>query len=211
MLFVEFDSRRITGRVASYFLHFPRICCFLYVFLLCFCIPGNFFQGLFTVHDPTRGSGQGGFKISWVGSGEEVSKPRGPGRVGSIVFKISRVGWGRIKRFQNLASRDRVMTREIRVTRGSSHHDPRVVFGSPAGRTRGSGLRIRLFQTFIAACRRVLAMPAPRGSDPRIRPAGPKLMQNLPLPACKSLSSRYSDRMLSFPKHQPDSNFSYQA
>ena len=57
-------------------------------------------------------------------------------------FKISRVGSGRVKRFQNLAVRvgsgqevfksrgsDWVMTREMWVTRGSSHHDPRVVFG----------------------------------------------------------------------------------
>ena len=35
----------------------------------------------------------------------------------------------------------------------------------------------------IAACRRALVAPALRGSDPRIRPAGPKMTQNLPLPA----------------------------
>ena len=51
-------------------------------------------------HDPTRGTGQG------------VSKWRGSGRVGS-----GRVGFGR------------VMTREIRVTRKSRHHDPRAVLG----------------------------------------------------------------------------------
>ena len=60
--------------------------------------------GLFTGHDPTRGSGQG-------------------------VFKISRVESGRVKRFSKSRGSGRVMTREIRVTRGSSHHDPRVIFG----------------------------------------------------------------------------------
>ena len=73
-----------------------------------------------------------------------VLKSRGSGRVGPIGFKTSRVGSGRVRRFQNLAGRvgsgrvkrfsksrgsGRVMTREIRVTRGSRHHDPRVVFG----------------------------------------------------------------------------------
>ena len=81
----------------------------------------------------TRGfHGSRGFKISPVGSGR---------RVGSRGLKISWVGSCRVKRFGNLAGRvesdqevwksrgsGRVMTREIRVTPGSSHHDPRVVF-----------------------------------------------------------------------------------
>ena len=97
------------------------------------------FPGLFTGHNPTRGSGQGGCKFSRVGSG------------GSKHIKTLRVGSGRVKRFQNLAGRvvagqlaskfrgsGRVGSRgfhnlagrvEIRVTRGSSWLDPRVAFG----------------------------------------------------------------------------------
>ena len=41
------------------------------------------FAGLFTGHDPTRGSGQEGFKMSRVGSGRYVLKSRGSGWVGS--------------------------------------------------------------------------------------------------------------------------------
>ena len=69
--------------------------------------------------------GSGRVGAGRVGSGQEVFKSRGLGRVGSDqeVWKSRRSG--------------RVMTRETRVTRGSSHHDPRVVFGWPAGRTRG--------------------------------------------------------------------------
>ena len=51
----------------------------------------SYIAGLFTGHDPTRGSGQGG-------------------------FKISRVGSGRVKRFSKSRGSGRVMTREIRVT-----------------------------------------------------------------------------------------------
>ena len=39
------------------------------------------------------------------------------------------------------------MNHEIRDTRRSGGHDPLVVFGSPAGRTRGSGPRICFFTT----------------------------------------------------------------
>ena len=70
-----------------------------------------------------------------VGSGQEVLKSRGSGRVGSGEEVLKFRGSGR------------VMTREILATRRSSHHDPRVIFGRPAGRTRGYGLRIRRFQT----------------------------------------------------------------
>ena len=97
-----------------------------------------------TGHDPTRGSGHGGFKISRVGSGQvitfenltdrvasgqEVSTSRGSGRVGSRGVSVSRVGSGRVNRFSKSRWSGRVMAREMRVTRGSSHHDPRVVFG----------------------------------------------------------------------------------
>ena len=64
-----------------------------------------------------------------VRSGQYVSKSRGSGRVGSIGFKISRVGSSRVKRFSKSRGSGRVMIRKILVTRGSSHHDPRVVFG----------------------------------------------------------------------------------
>ena len=130
-----------------------------------------------------------------------VSKSRGSGRVGSTHFTISRVGSGRVKRFQNLAGRvgsgqeaseyrgsgrvgsrgfkispvgsGRVMTREIRVSRGSSHHDPRVVFRL----TRGSNPRIwpadPPFSNLLQL--RAIAVQAPRGSV--------NTVQNVPLPA----------------------------
>ena len=81
----------------------------------------------------SRGSGQGVFIISRVGSyrvkrfqnlvdrvgsGQEVSESHGSGRVGSIGFKISRVGSGRVKRFQNLAGRVR-SGQEVSKSRGS--------------------------------------------------------------------------------------------
>ena len=46
-------------------------------------------SGIFTGHDPTRGAGQGGFKISRVGSGRVITFSNLTGRVGS----------GRVKRF----------------------------------------------------------------------------------------------------------------
>ena len=59
------------------------------------------------------------------------------------------------------------MTREIRVTRGSSHHDPRVVFRL----IRGLNPRIWLADTPYPNLLqlRAIAAQAPRGSDPRIR------------------------------------------
>ena len=107
---------------------------------------GPSFPGLFTGHAPTRGSGQKGFKMSRVGSGRvrRCSESHGWGQVGSRGFQISRVRSGRVKRFSNLTGRvesghevlkmsrvgsGRVMTCEVRVIRGSGHHDPRVVIG----------------------------------------------------------------------------------
>ena len=85
----------------------------------------------------SRGSGRVGslrFITSRVGSGQEVSKSRRSGRVGSVGFKISgrvgsgrvvskglkisRVGSGRVKRFLKSRGSGRVMTCDIRVTRG---------------------------------------------------------------------------------------------
>ena len=68
------------------------------------------FPRLFTGHDPTRGSGQGGFKISRVGSGrvKTFQNVTGrSGRVGSRGFKISRVESGRVSSVQNIAGRAR--------------------------------------------------------------------------------------------------------
>ena len=99
-------------------------------------------QGLFTGHDPTRGSGQVGLKslAGRVGSGHDVLKYHGSGRVGStgfkisrvgsgrvgsIGFKISRVGSGRAKKFQNLAGRVGLSQEVFKNSRVGSGHDPR--------------------------------------------------------------------------------------
>ena len=72
--------------------------------------------------------------VGRVGSGpgnmlQNLAGPVGSGRVGSRGFKIPRVGSGRVKRFSKSRGSGRVMTRETRVTRESSHHDPRIVLG----------------------------------------------------------------------------------
>ena len=101
--------------------------------------------GLFTAHDPTRGSSQEGFKPSLVGrvgsggvrhvrsgrvrSGRVKRFSNVTGRVGSRSFQISRVGSGRVMKCSKFHRSGRVMTREIRVTHGSGQRDPRVVFG----------------------------------------------------------------------------------
>ena len=56
------------------------------------------------LHAPTRGTDQGGFKISRVGSGRVITFYNLTGRVGSRGFKISQVGSCRISRLQNLGS-----------------------------------------------------------------------------------------------------------
>ena len=83
----------------------------------------------------SRGSGR-------VGSGYNTSTSRGSGRVGSgrvgsgrvgssqeVSNLAGRVGSARVKGFSKSRGSGRVMTREIRITRGSSHYDPQVVFG----------------------------------------------------------------------------------
>ena len=110
------------------------------------CCPGQHdnFPGLFAGHDPTRGSGDGVFKVSRVGSGrvgsgQESSKSQGSGRVGSRGFQISRAGLGRVNIFSSLTGRIRAgqqvmkssrarSSHDPRETRGSGQHDPRVVF-----------------------------------------------------------------------------------
>ena len=56
--------------------------------------------------------------VGRLGSGQEVFKSNGSGRVGS-------------RGVQNVTGRGKSwrVTRETRVSRGSGHHDPRVVFG----------------------------------------------------------------------------------
>ena len=83
--------------------------------------------GLFTGHDPTRGSGQGGFKISRVGSGRVITFENLTGRVGSGQedFKISRVGSGRVKRLQHLAGRVGSGQEVFKISRVGSSLDPR--------------------------------------------------------------------------------------
>ena len=93
----------------------------------------------------------------------------GSGRVGSKSFKIARVGSGRVgsgrvKRFSKSRWSGRVMTREIRVTRGSSHHDPRVFWGDP-----------RVFwgdpRVFWGDLRVFWGDPRVFWGDPRVKPA----------------------------------------
>ena len=60
-----------------------------------------------------------------VGSGQEVSKSHGSGRVVTIAFTISRVGSGRVKRFQNLAGRVGSGQEVFKISRVGSGHDPR--------------------------------------------------------------------------------------
>ena len=148
----------------------------------------------------SRGSGRVGsrtFQVSHVGSSRDKRLTNIAGRVGSRGFENARVRWGRVKRCGNLAGPY------------GSGHDPRprghsrIKSPYPAGcfwlstdRTGGSGLRIRLFQTYSCVPEGPCCAGA-RGQDPRIRPVGPKMIQNLPLPARKPLTYRYSDRMLS--------------
>ena len=126
-----------------------------------------------------------------------VSKCRGSGRVGSMCFKISRVGSGQ-ELLKSCGSGRVGSGRDVsKYSRVGSGHDPpdtghsRVKPPWPVGcfwLTRGSNPRIwpadsPFSHLLTAACRRVLVVPAPRGSDPRIRPAGPKMIHNLSLPA----------------------------
>ena len=104
--------------------------------------------------------GTRGLQISRVGLGQEVLKTRVSGGVGSKGVEISRV------------RTDRVMIRDLGVTRGSSHHIPRVVFCYP--RTEPADLACGFaFFKLTAACQRALVVPAPagrtRGSDPWVR------------------------------------------
>ena len=64
-------------------------------------------SGLFVGHDPARGSGHGVFKMSRVGSSRfrKFSNSYGMGRVGSRRFQISPVGSDRVKSFSNLMDR----------------------------------------------------------------------------------------------------------
>ena len=109
-------------------------------------INGSNIPGLFTGHDPTRGSGPVGslrFKISrgWVGSGQEV-------------FKISRVGSGHDPRDTGHFAGQAIMTRELFWA------DPRV---KPADLAGGSAFFKLTAESHIDTAQ------APRGSGPRVR------------------------------------------
>ena len=54
-----------------------------------------------------------------VRSGQNDLKPHGSGRVERFQNLAGRVGSGRVKRFAKSRGSGRVMTREIRATRGS--------------------------------------------------------------------------------------------
>ena len=90
------------------------------------------------------------------------------------------------------------------MTRGLFSADPRI---EPTDLACGFSFCKR-----TAACRRVLiVLPAPREPDPRIRPAGPKLIQNLPLPDENLSRPRAILRsyvIVAPRKNIPDSNFS---
>ena len=79
-----------------------------------------------------------------VGSGDDILKSHGLGRVGSRGFKISRAGSGRVNRLQNLAGQvgsgqevskprgsGRVGSRGFQISRVGSGHDPRDAGHSP--------------------------------------------------------------------------------
>ena len=113
-------------------------------------------------------------------------KCHGSGRVGSRGFKISRVGSGGVKRFQNLAGRVELGQEVFKISRVGSGHDPpdtghsRVKPPWPAGcfwLTRGSNPRIwpedspfsklQLPTGGSLSCRRVDDRTS--GSNPRVR------------------------------------------
>ena len=91
----------------------------------------------------------------------------------------------------------RVGSRDTGHSRVKPPSEPLVVLGSdPRVEPADLACRFAIFK-LTAACRRVLVVPAPRGPDPRLRPAGPKMIQHLPRLARRPLSRRPSDRTLS--------------
>ena len=148
-------------------------------------------------HDPTRGSGQGFQNLAGrVGSGNYVLKYHGPGQVGSRVFKISRVGSDRVNRASKSrgsgrVGSGRVGSRGFKISRVESGRVKSFLKSRGSGRVMTRELflgdsRVEhadlacgfAFFKHIAACRRVLVVPAPCGIPP-----GPKMIQNVPLPA----------------------------
>ena len=95
------------------------------------------------------GSGQEVFKISRIGSDrfKRYSNIVGGVRSGKTFSSLTgRVGLGRVKMLSNLT--DRVRSDQEVTTRGSGQHDSRVVFCSSAGRTRAFGSPIRHLKHF---------------------------------------------------------------
>ena len=166
--------------------------------------------GLFTGHDPTRGSGQGGFKISRVGSGRVITFQNLMGRVGSgqEVFKISRVGSGRVKRLQNLAGRVGSGQEVFKISRVGSGHDPRktshfagqaimtreVVWADP--RVKPADLAGGSAFLKLTAESHVDAVQTPRGSANKIQtfrlPASlVPMLRSYVITACRTITRQY--------------------
>ena len=125
----------------------------------------------------SRGSGRVGslrFKISRVGSGpvKRFSKSRGSGRVGSRGFKISRVGSGRVGSGQEV----------FKISRVGSGHDPQDTghFAGQAIMTRElfwTDLRVK--PAYLARGSTAFKLTAEnhgcRAGVPRVGPAGPQI------------------------------------
>ena len=106
--------------------------------------------------------------MSRVGSGRVIVFRNLTGRVGS-----GRVGSGRVKTCRNSRWSGRVMTREIRVTRGPNAGQATMAralsLADPWVEPADLACGFAIFKLTVA-CRRVLVVPAPRGgSDPRAR------------------------------------------
>ena len=143
-----------------------------------------------------RGSGRVGslcFKISRVGSGRV-----GSGRVGSRGFKVSQVESGRVKKVLISRASGRVMIRDIRVTRGSSRHDPQVVLADSRIKPADLACGIAFFKQLPAGGPLLSRAGAPR-AGPADPTSGSERDTKLAASCTKAslVPGRYSDRMLS--------------
>ena len=147
--------------------------------------------------------------MSRVGSGRVKRFENLAGRFGSRGFEISRVGSG--QEVLKPGGSGRVVTREILVTRGSRHHDQRVVLADLRIETADLACGLAFFK-LIAACQRTfMVVPAPRELDPQVRPTRLKMIQNLPNPARKPPSPPGDTPTVCYHSVQkiiPGSNFS---
>ena len=117
-----------------------------------------------------------------VGPGQEVFQSHGSGRIKK--FSNLTVWSGRVTGYSKFHGSVPVMTRDVRVTRVSSHHGRRDFFGCPAGR-RADLASDALFNNLTAAYRSVTIVT--RGLCPLVR----KKNASRFLPEC--LSDRYSE------------------